>query len=194
MLSGIGPQVTGAGQVAHARPSLLEIMHQQEQEQKLANEGLLCSPIGYEKLLKEVQKTPSSVKRTPVQSSPELKAARVREIGTPGPFEKSFHNAQQIMSTVKTKPSKQVTLLEVNRAAEEIITSMSEEGEFVSLEKVKAKVCKRFGRLSFNALGFKRDKDIPALHDLTQLQNKVSKCATYNCNVRYFGYISKTKV
>ena len=177
-------------------------MHQQEQEQRLAKEGLLPSPVGYEKLLKEMQETPSPVRRSPVKSSPDLKDARVREIGIPGPFERSFDHAQQIMSTVeKTKPSKQVTLREVNRATEEIITSMSEEGEFVSLEKVKAKLCRQFGRPSLNALGFKRDKDIPALHDLTQLQNKVSITAQQlyfslklMTNAQGFGYLCKMNI
>lgn len=65
---------------------------------------------------------------------------------------------------------------EVNKAAEEIITSLSEEGRFVGLEEVKARLCKDFGKSSLIEMGFKTDKDIPALKNLIEMQAKVSSC------------------
>lgn len=159
------------------QPSLSEIMRQQEEEERLADEASSCPPIGYERLLKEVQVTPSTVKKNArVSSPPEYPShgGRLRKTGTPGPMEKSFEQSQEILSSVKTTTSKHISPVEVNRAAENIIASLSDGGEFVSLEKVKAKLCKQFGKSSVNALGFKKDKDIPALNDLIQLQNKVS--------------------
>ena len=171
----------GACGITQASSSFLEIMAQQAQEERL-EEGQPCSPFGSGRnsLNKIMQCTPNSVNKTPIFSSPELKDGRARKIGTPGLFEKSINHAQQIMSTVKAKPTKNVSIVEVNRAAEGIITSLSEDGQCVSLEVVKAKLCKEFGKSSLSALGFKRDKDIPALHDLIQLQAKVSIIAYYN--------------
>ncbi|XP_068725664.1 uncharacterized protein [Montipora capricornis] len=158
-----------------ALPSLAEIMRQQEQEEKLANET--CLPLnGYEKLLNEMQATPSPGKKVRGNSTPDQLSlgARAREIGTPGPMEKSFEQAQKIMSSVQSSPSKRVSSTEINTAAKNIIESLSDSGQFVSLEKVKAKLCNHFGRSSWSAFGIKRDKDIAALNDLIQLQNKVS--------------------
>lgn len=148
---------------------------EEEEERRLANEASSCPPIGYERLLKEVQATPSAIKKARV-CSPENPShgGRLREIGTPGPMENSFMQSQEILSKVKTSTSKHISPVEVNRAAENIIASLSDDGQFVSLEKVKAKLCKQFGKSSVNALGFKKDKDIPALNDLIQLQSKVS--------------------
>ena len=168
------PQVSGARGIKQASPSFLDIMEQQAQEERLASEGLPCSPFGSGRSLKEMQGTPSTVKRSQVHSTPELRDFRAREIGTPGPFEKSIDHAQQMMSAVKTKPTRNASILEVNRAVENIVTSLAEDGQYVSLEVVKAKLCKEFGKSNFNAFGFKRDRDIPALHDLIQLQNRVS--------------------
>ena len=159
------------------QPSLSEIMRQQEEEEeRLADEASSCPPIGYERLLKEVQVTPSTKKKNARVSSPpeSSHSGRLWKIGAPGPMEKSFEQSQEILSSVKTTTSKHISAVEVNRAAENIIASLSDGGEFVSLEKVKAKLCKQFGKSSVNALGFKKDKDIPALNDLIQLQNKVS--------------------
>ena len=158
------------------QPSLLEIMRQQEEEEvRLANEAASCPPTGYERLLKEAQVAPSGIKKARV-CSPENPShgGRLRKIGTPGPMEKSFEQSQEMLSKVKTSTSKHISPVEVNRAAENIIASLSDDGQFVSLEKVKAKLCVQFGKPSVNALGFKKDKDIPALNDLIQLQNKVS--------------------
>ena len=186
------PQITGASiGSAQARQllSLREIMEQQAQEGKLASGGLPSpSPrLGYDRLLQDVD-TPNTARRNVFSSPAELKDARVREIGTPGPFEKSINQAQHEMGTItgKTRPARNASFQEVNRAAENIITSMSEEGRFVCLEVVKARLCKEFGRSSLGALGFKRDKDIPALNDLNLLQAKVSTCK-FNININYFG-------
>ncbi|XP_068715873.1 uncharacterized protein [Montipora foliosa] len=161
------------------QPSFSEIMRQQEEEEeeRLADDASSCPPIGYERCLKEVQVTPSTAKKNArVSSPPEYPShgGRLRKTGTPGPMEKSFEQSQEILSSVKITTSKHIPPVEVNRAAENIIASLSDGGEFVSLEKVKAKLCKQFGKSSVNALGFKKDKDIPALNDLIQLQNKVS--------------------
>lgn len=160
------------------QPSFSEIMKQQEEEEeRLADDASSCPPIGYERCLTEVQVTPSTVKKNARVSSPPAypsHGGRLRKTGTPGPMEKSFEQSQEILSSVKTTTSKHIPRVEVNRAAENIIASLSDGGEFVSLEKVKAKLCKQFGKSSVNALGFKKDKDIPALNDLIQLQNKVS--------------------
>lgn len=187
------PQITGASTgSAQARQllSLREIMQQQAQEGKLASGGL-PSPyprLGYDRLLQDVD-TPNTARRNVFSSPAELKDARVREIGTPGPFEKSINQAQHEMGTItgKTRPVRNVSFQEVNRAAENIITSMSEEGRFVCLEVVKARLCKEFGRSCLGAMGFKRDyKDIPALNELSLLQAKVSTCK-FNININYFG-------
>ena len=170
------PYVTGACGTTPSSPSLREIMAQQEREERFTNKDLLNSPaVGYGRLLNEMG-TPNTVKRTPVFSSPPLIDARVREVGQPGPFEKSIDHAQHIMSTGKAKTRRTCSLQEVNKVAEDIISSLSEEGQFVSLEVVKAKICKEFGKLSFHEFNFKRDNAIPALHDLIQLQAKVRIC------------------
>ncbi len=167
--------VTGSAGLKARTVSLLEIMEQQAQEEKLANESLPSPRVGYERLLQELD-TPKAAQRNVFSSPAELKDARVRQVGTPGPLENSINFAYREMVSVtpNAKPSRNISFQEVNRAAEEIITSMAEEGRFVSLEVVKAKLCKEFGKLSLSALGFRRDKDIPALNDLIQLQAKVS--------------------
>ena len=155
-------------------------MRQQEQEEKLANET--CLPLnGYERLLNEIQATPSPGKKVRGNSTPDQLShgARAREIGTPGPMEKSFEQAQKIMSSVQSSPSKRISTTEINTAAKNIIESLSDSGQFVSLEKVKAKLCNHFGRSSWSAFGIKRDKDIAALNDLIQLQNKVRSTFVY---------------
>lgn len=167
----VPPIVIGA--TAKPISSLLEIMDQQQREIS-TNEGLDVPPIGYESLLNG-RSTPR--KGTPGHSSPQLNPSRVREVGTPGPFEKSINHAQQITGTITPKTSRtDCSLQEVNKAAEDIITSLSEKGKFVSLEEVKARLCKEFGKSNFRAFGFRKDNAVPALHDLIQLQAKVSNC------------------
>ena len=166
------PIVIGA--TAKPVPSLLEIMDQQQREIS-TNEGLDVPPIGYERLLNEKS---TQRKGTPVLPSPQLNPSRVRKVGTPGPFEKSINHAQQITGTITPKTSRtDCSLQEVNKAAEDIINSLSEEGKFVSLEEVKARLCKEFGKANFRAFGFRKDNAIPALHELIQLQAKVSNCS-----------------
>ncbi|XP_078347983.1 uncharacterized protein LOC144633073 isoform X2 [Oculina patagonica] len=170
--------ITSSAKLNARTVSLLEIMEQQAQEEKLASESLPSPNVGYGRLLQEMD-TPKAARGnvSSVSSSPvELKDARVRQVGTPGPLENSINFAyrQMVSVTPNAKSTRNISFQEVNRAAEEIITSMAEEGRFVSLEVVKAKLCKEFGKLSLSALGFRRDKDIPALNDLIQLQAKVS--------------------
>ena len=164
----LGATVLGA--TAKPSPSLREIMEQQQREIS-TNEGSDLPAVGYERLLNKMN-TP----KMPVLPSPQLNSSRVREVGTPGPFEKSIDRTQKIMGTNSPKTSKNCSFSEVNRAAEDIITSLSENGKFVSLEEVKARLCKEFGKSNFRAFGFGRDNAIPALHDLIQLQAKVSNC------------------
>ena len=167
----VPPIVIGA--TATPIPSLLEIMDQQQREIS-TNEGLDVPPIGYERLLNEKS---TQRKGTPVLiPSPQLNPSRVRKVGTPGPFEKSINQAQEITGTItpKTSAGTDCSLQEVNKAAEDIITSLSEKGKFVSLEEVKARLCKEFGKSNFRAFGFRKDNAIPALHELIQLQAKVS--------------------
>ena len=164
--------------IAQATPlSLREIMEQQAEEEKLAGAGLSTPSVGYDRLLQQMD-TPTAAKGNALFSSPDPKDARIREVGTPGPLEKSIVHAQRELvsssSSAKVKSVRNVSFDEVNRAAKDIITSMSEEGHFVSLEVVKAKLCKEFGKSSLTAMGFKRDKDIPALNELNQMQAKVS--------------------
>lgn len=154
--------------------SLREIMEQQAEEEKLAL-GPSTPPLGYERLLQQME-MPTAEKRNSPFSPPDLKGARIREVGTPGPLENSVIRAQMISNSPKAKPARNVSFNEVNRAAEDIIASLSEEGHFVSLEVVKARLCKEFGKSSLTAMGFKRDKDIPALNELIQMQAKVSIC------------------
>lgn len=161
---------------AQATPlSLLEIMAQQAEEVRLAGAGSSTPLLGYEKLLQQVD-TPSATKGSALFSPPNLKDARIREVGTPGPLENSISQAQHeiVSNSPKAKSSRNVSLQEVNRAAEDIITSLSEEGHFVCLEVVKTRLCKEFGKSTLAAMGFKRDKDIPALNELIQMQAKVS--------------------
>lgn len=146
---------------------------QQGLGEKSANEGPSMPPVGYERSLNEMGR---ANRRALVHSSPQLKASRVREVGTPDPFGKSIDHALQIMSTSTPKTRENCSLQDVNRAAEDIITSLSENGKFVSLEVVKARLCQQFGKTNFSAFGFRRDHAVPALHDLIQLQAKVSKC------------------
>lgn len=174
------PQVTeafNAGSAQATPSSFLEIMEQQAQEEKLASSGPSTPRPGYDRLLQEMD-TPIAAKRNVLSSPPDLKDARVREVGTPGPLENSIIDAQREMVSISTKakPTRNVSLHEVNRVAEDIITSLSEERRFVSLEIVKARLCKEFGKASLTAMGFKRDKDIPALNELIQMQAKVSTC------------------
>ena len=130
---------------------------------------------GYEKLLQQMD-TPTAAKKSSLFSPPDLKDARIREVGTPGPLENSISHAQHEMvsNSPKAKSARNVSLQEVNRAAEDIIASLSEEGRFVCLEVVKTRLCKGFGKSSLTAMGFKRDTDIPALKELIQMQAKVS--------------------
>ena len=157
--------------------SLREIMEQQADEERLAAAGSSTPGFGYEKLLEQMD-TPTTAKRSALFSSPDLKGARIREVGTPGPLENSIIDAQRqcemVSNSPKAKSARNVSLSEVNRAAEDIITSLSEEGHFVCLEVVKARLCKKFGKSNLTAMGFKRDKDIPALNELIQMQAKVS--------------------
>lgn len=180
-------QITEAstGNAKARAASFLEIMKQQAQEETFASEGLPSPRLGYERLLQETD-TPKTAKGNVSSSPAELKDARVREVGTPGPLEKSINHAHREMASVtpKTKSARNISFQEVNRAAEEIITSLSEEGCFVSLEVVKAKLCREFGKPSLSAMGFKRDKDIPALNDLIQLQAKVSTCKLVTLSVK----------
>lgn len=156
------------------QPSFREIMRQQEQEYKF--EASAFPPLGNQSLLTEIHGAPSPLNQTRVHFSPEQQChvVHARETGTLGPMEKSFEQAQRIMSTVNSRSSRQVSVGEINTAAGNIIASLSDMGEFVSLEKVKAKLCLQFGKFHWSGFGFKRDKDIPALDDLIKLQNKVS--------------------
>lgn len=168
-------EAINAGSAQAAPSSLREIMEQQAEEEELAGAGLSTPRVGYHRLLQQMD-TPTAVKENALFSPPDLKDARIREVGTPGPLEKSIIHAQHEMvsNSPKAKSARNVSLHEVNSAAEDIITSMSEEGRFVSLELVKTRLCKEFGKSSLTAVGFKRDKDIPALNELIQMQAKVS--------------------
>lgn len=165
--------------------SLREIMEQQAEEENLAV-GPSTPPLGYERLLQQME-MPTVEKRNSPFSPPDLKDApkRIREVGTPGPLENSVIHAQMVSNSPKAKPARNVSFNEVNRAAEDIIASLSEEGHFVSLEVVKARLCKEFGKSSLTAMGFKRDKDVPALNELIQMQAKVSICIHL-----YLNYLS----
>lgn len=158
-------------------------MEQQAQEENQATGSLPSPRVGYERLLQEMD-TPKTAQRNVSSSPAELRDARVREVGTPGPLEWSVDRAFKETNSVtpKAKSARNISFQEVNRVAEEIITSLAEEGRFVSLEMVKAKLCKEFGKSSLSAMGFKRDKDIPALNELIQMQAKVSTCKfTFSC-------------
>ncbi|XP_022793492.1 uncharacterized protein LOC111332406 isoform X4 [Stylophora pistillata] len=103
--------------------------------------------------------------------------ARIREVGTPGPFENSICNAHNVMNTITSSEKSAVGTVsshKVNKGAEEIITSLSEEDRFVGLEEVKARLCRDFEKSSLSDLGFKSDKDIPALKNLIEMQAKVN--------------------
>ena len=164
---------TGSPQ-ATAR-SLAEIMEQQAQEEmQLASGGLSTPFAGYGQLLQEVN-TPSPLSRQLLFSPPEHNETRIRAVGTPGPFEKSISHAHDVMNSIsKGKSARNASFHEVNKAAEEIITSLSEKGHFVGLEEVKARLCKEFGRTSITALGFRNEREIPALKELIEMQAKVS--------------------
>ena len=166
-----------AGSPLATPSSLREIMEQQAEEERLAGAGSSTPGVGYEKLLEQMD-TPTAAKRSALFSSPDLKGARIREVGNPGPLENSIIDAQRqcemVSNSPKAKSARNVSLNEVNRAAEDIITSLSEEGHFVCLEVVKTRLCKEFGKSDLTAMGFKRDKDIPALNELIQMQAKVS--------------------
>ena len=149
----------------------------QQQREMSTDKDFDLPPGGYKRLLNEMS-TPK--KGMPVLPSAQLNSSRVREVGTPGPFEKSIDHAQQIMDRNTPKTSRNCSLQEVNRAAEDIISSLSEKGKFVSLEEVKARLCKEFGKTNFSAFGFRRDTAIPALHDLIKLQAKVSNCTIFS--------------
>ena len=154
--------------------SLREIMEQQAVEERLAGARSSTPVLGYEKLLQQMG-TPTAAIGSALFSPPDLKDARIREVGTPGPLENSISHAQHEMSnSSKAKSARNVSLQEVNRAAEDIITSLSEEGRFVCLEVVKTRLCREFGKSSLTAMGFKRDTDIPALKELIQMQARVS--------------------
>lgn len=164
-----------AGSAQVTPSSLREIMEQQAEEERLAGVRSSTPLLGYEKLLQQMD-TPTAAKKSSLFSPPDLKDARIREVGTPGPLENSISHAQHEMvsNSPKAKSARNVSLQEVNRAAEDIIASLSEEGRFVCLEVVKTRLCKEFGKSSLTAMGFKRDTDIPALKELIQMQAKVS--------------------
>lgn len=164
-----------AGSAQVTPSSLREIMEQQAEEERLAGVRSSTPLLGYEKLLQQMD-TPTAAKKSSLFSPPDLKDARIREVGTPGPLENSISHAQREMvsNSPKAKSARNVSLQEVNRAAEDIIASLSEEGRFVCLEVVKTRLCKGFGKSSLTAMGFKRDTDIPALKELIQMQAKVS--------------------
>ena len=157
-----------------SQPSFREIMREQEQQHIL--EAYPFPPLRNQSFLTEIQRAPSPLRQTRVHVSPEQQChkAPARETGTLGPMEKSLEQAQRIMSSVNSRSFKQVSVGEINTAAGNIIASLSDMGEFVSLEKVKAKLCLQFGKFCWSEFGFKRDKDIPALDDLIKLQSKVS--------------------
>lgn len=133
-------------------------------------------------LISSSGKEPEVKMPTDVEVKPRLlpsEKARIREAGTPGPFENSICNAHHVMNTITGGAKSAVrnaSSHEINKAAEEIISSLSEEGRFVGLEEVKARLCKDFGKLSLIEMGFRTDKDIPALKNLIELQAKVSSC------------------
>ena len=156
--------------------SLFEIMKQQAQEEmQLAIRGSPSPHTSYDRLLQDMS-TPSPAKRELLFSPPDHQETRLREVGTPGPFEKSISHAHDAMNSItsKGKSVRNATFREINKAAEEIIISLSEKGRFVGLEEVKAALCKEFGKTSLTALGFKKERDIPALKDLIEMQAKVS--------------------
>ena len=133
-------------------------------------------------LISSSGKEPEVKMPTDVEIKPRLlpsEKARIREAGTPGPFENSICNAHHVMNTITGGAKSAVrnaSSHEINKAAEEIISSLSEEGRFVGLEEVKARLCKDFGKLSLIEMGFRTDKDIPALKNLIEMQAKVSSC------------------
>ena len=169
-------------------PSLLfaEIRQQQtEEDVQLASGGLPSAHAGYERPLLEVN-APSPAGREHLFSPPKYNETRILEVGTSGPFEKSISHAHDEMNSItsKGKSVRNATFREVNKAAEEIITSLSEKGRFVGLEKVKAALCKEFGKTSLSAFGFRTERDIPALKELIEKQAKVSQIL---CKVVTFG-------
>jgi len=168
-------QAINAGSAQAAPSSFRKIMEEQAEEKELASVGPSTPCLGYDKLLQQMD-TPTAAKGHSLFSPSHLKNARIREVGTPGPLENSIIHAQHEMASnsPKAKAARNGSLREVNKAAEDIITSLSEEGYFVCLEVVKARLCKEFGKPSLTAMGFKRDKDIPALDELIKMQAKVS--------------------
>ena len=157
-----------------SQPSFREIMREQEQQHIF--EASPFPPLRNQSFLTEIQRAPSPLRQTRVHVFPEQQCqeAPTLETRTLGPMEKSLEQAQRIMSTVNSRGYKQVSVGEINAAAGNIIASLSDIGEFVSLEKVKAKLCHQFGKFCWSEFGFKRDKDIPVLDDLIKLQSKVS--------------------
>ena len=153
-----------------------EIRQQQaEEEMQFAIGGLPSPHAGHERPLPEVN-MPSPAGREHLFLLPKYNETRIREVGTPGPFERSISHAHNEMNSItsKGKSVRNATFREVNKAAEEIITSLSEKDRFVGLEKVKAALCKEFGKTSLSAFGFRTERDIPALKELIEKQAKVS--------------------
>ena len=160
---------------AQATPlSLAEIMQQQAEEAiQFAGVGLPSPHAGYGRLLQEVN-MPNPAGRE-LFLPPEYNETRIREVGTPGPFERSISYAHDKLNSITSKgKSVRNDFREVNKVAEEIITSLSEKGRFVGLEEVKAELYKEFGKTSLTALGFRKERDIPALKELIETQAKVS--------------------
>ena len=155
--------------------SLAEIMQQQAEEAiQFAGVGLPSPHAGYGRLLQEVN-MPNPAGRELLFSPPEYNETRIREVGTPRPFERSIGYAHDKLNSITSKgKSVRNDFREVNKVAEEIITSLSEKGRFVGLEEVKAELCKEFGKTSLTALGFRKERDIPALKELIEMQAKVS--------------------
>ena len=181
-------------------PSLLfaEIRQQQtEEDVQLASGGLPSAHAGYERPLLEVN-APSPAGREHLFSPPKYNETRILEVGTSGPFEKSISHAHDEMNNItsKGKSVRNANSHEIDKPAEEIVSSLSKEGRFVGLEEVNAKLCKEYKKTSLTAFGLRSERDIPVQKELTERQAKVSeilcKVVTFGRSHPFFSFFFRT--
>ena len=146
-----------------AVPSFEEIMRQQLEEETAARTDHY-----------EVSRSSSSKTK---RKSKQNKAKIIKERDTlvrRGPLEESFHAAQNghIKTTATTR--KKMSPKDVNDLAKQMIEEIADEGRYVSLELVKAKMCKAIGLQNLKLMGYRNpDIDIPELKELQRLHSKV---------------------